>query len=288
MINVADTNYAFNEEIEQLMKYIFLFFTLALFATTAFATEQKEKAEKIFRIGVSDQNHYPLFDFTNADDMGLAHKILSLFAERNGFTFEYKPMNYVKLQDAIEKGDIDFIFPDNPKWRTYRYTREHNIYSLPFMQGVSSTFVSNENSDITIDQVKSVAIPYGYSSLTWYAALEKYGIDTITTSGLDASMQYLYRGTVMAADIEYNVANHLAELMPNLGTIVVNKNLPSTPARYHLSTIKHILVIERFSHFASKNQEQIEQLRHQYGIKTYEEVFGSDGKSEFEKWLTLE
>lgn len=270
------------------MKYLFLFFTLAMFAQLSIAAETIETAEKTFRIGVSDQNHYPLFDFTNSDDMGLAHDILTLFAERNGFTFEYVPMSYVKLQDAIEKGDIDFIFPDNPRWRKYRYTREHNIYSLPFMQGVSATFVSMDHKDITIDQVTSVAIPFGYSSLTWYGAMTKYGIETMTTSGLNASMQNVYRRTVMAADIEYNVAKHLVNLMPNLGSVMLNKNLPSAPAPYHLSTIKHILVIERFSHFISKHQEQIEALRHQYKIKTYEEVFGHDGKKEYEKWVSLE
>lgn len=259
-----------------------------MFAQLSIASESIASAEKTFRIGVSDQNHYPLFDFTSGDDMGLAHDILTLFAERNSFKFEYVPMSYVKLQDAIEKGDIDFIFPDNPSWRKYRYTREHNIYSLPFMQGVSATFVSMDHQDITIDQVRSVAIPFGYSSLIWYGAMEKYSIDTMTTSGLNASMQNLYRRTVMAADIEYNVANHLADVLPHLGSIVLNKNLPSARAEYHLSTVKHILFIERFSHFISKNQEQIEALRHQYKVKTYEEVFGHDGKKVYDEWVSLE
>ena len=285
---LADINCVCENKIEHLMKSICLFFTLAIFSHLSIAAGSIASAEKTYRIGVGDQNHYPLFDFTSGDDMGLAHDILTLFAERNGFKFEYVPMSYVKLQGAIEKGDIDFIFPDNPRWRKYRYTREHNIYSLPFMHAVSATFVSMDHQDMTIDQVRSVAIPFGYSSVTWYGAMQKYSMETMTTSGLNASMQNVYRRTVMAADVEYNVATHLAKVLPHLGSIVLNKNLPSAPAQYHLSTVKHILVIERFSHFISKNQEQIEALRHKYKVKTYEEVFGHDGKKESEKWLSLE
>ncbi|GEM_PF-5035525 len=269
-------------------KSIFLLLSLLVISVSWIAEALAQKPEQTFRIGVSDQSHYPLFDFSNDDDKGLAHKILSLFAEKNNFKFEYVAMNYVKLQDAIEKGDIDFIFPDNPSWRAYRYKREHNIYSLPFMQAVSSTFVSTKHKDIEIDQVTSVAIPFGYSPLTWYAAIDKYNIETLTTSDLYASIQSLYRGNVLAADIEYNVAKHLIKVLPNLDAIVVNKNLPSSPTNYHLSTVKHILMLERFSYFVSKHQQQIDDLRKQSQIKNYKDVFGRDGSGVLDSWLELE
>ncbi|WP_427397719.1 hypothetical protein [Glaciecola sp. 1036] len=260
-------------------------FIILLFISFASFSLAKEKPPKVFKVGVNELDHYPLFDFNRNEDKGLAWTILEGFAKKNNYEFEYIVMSSVKLQNAMESGQVDFVFPDNPLWSIYRYARDPNIFSLPVVNAVSATFVTLENRDIELEQVSTVAIPYGYSAVTWLAPLSDYEIDTLTTSSLKKSIQSLYRGTSTAADIEYNIAQHLIEQSTNPVTLVVNPNLPNVPIGYHLSTIKHILIVERFSHYLINNAELIDLLRQKYGVKEYEEVFGIDGSQAKKRWL---
>nr|WP_136252806.1 transporter substrate-binding domain-containing protein [Ningiella ruwaisensis] len=236
-------------------------------------TPPTSKSKKTFVIGVSNVNHFPQFDFNRDEDKGVSWAILEAFAKRYNYKFEYRPLPPVRLQRALNDESIDFIYPDNPIWTAHRSNKDTNIYSIPIVEAVSSTFVMSQNHDLKPSEVHTVAIPYGYTPLTWLPHIDKYRMTVIPSKDLETAMHLIRTGEAMAADIEYNVAQDIMKNNPFLSNISLNKHLPNKKVAYQLSTIKHILVLEQLSQFYIEQKSVIEMLEDIYGIKKYEDVF---------------
>lgn len=231
------------------------------------------KKQTHFRIGVSYVNSYPLFSYADVEDKGLGWAILKKFAEAKNITFEYLAMPVNRLQPSMDSEAIDFIFPDNPLWSVYRSNRLPNIYSAPIINTVSASFVRTENSDINITDVSKVAIPFGYTAYTWVSPIKDYNIKSVPVRDLYTALYSVQRGSVVVADVEYNIGVHLIAESDSLHGLSIAPNLPNTSVAYHLSSIKHITLLEELSAFIEKERELIENLRQKYGIKYHHEVF---------------
>lgn len=226
-----------------------------------------------FKVGVSYVNSYPLFSFANIEDKGLGWAILEAFAKENGIAFEYLPIPITRLQPLMDNGAIDFIFPDNPLWVSYRSNRYPNIYSGPILSAISSTFVSRSNIDMETKDVSKVAIPFGYTAYTWVNPINKYNIQAVPVRDTRAGLNALRINAVDAADVEYNIGQYLITQDSMLTNLSVSENLPSSPVTYHLSSIKHIMVLEKLTGFIEANPELLQSLKQKYNIKDYGEIF---------------
>jgi hypothetical protein len=239
--------------------------------------DQPETTTKVkkFRIGVSYLNGFPLFEFSSQQDKGFGWAILEAFAKEHNIEFEYIPMPITRLQPSMDNDAIDFIFPDSPLWTSYRSNRFPNIYSAPIFSAVSASFTSGTNPDILPRDVSKVAIPFGYTAYTWVGPINDYDIKTIPVRDLAAGLRAVRLGTAEAADVEYNIGRYIISKDPMLANVTVGVNLPNTPVNYHLSSIKHIVVLEKLSEFVKNNQDLIEELKQQYKIVYHDEVFVS-------------
>ncbi|WP_395339063.1 hypothetical protein PN836_013500 [Ningiella sp. W23] len=256
---------------------IYVFAVYALIGGVSLANENTLSSDenlKHYKIGVSFLNHYPLFDFGNSEDKGASWSILEAFAQKYGYRFEYIALPPVRLQGALNRGEIDFIFPDNPDWTAYRPNKDANVYSISIMEAVGASFVASYNRDLKESDIQSVSIPYGYTAISWMQILERYNIDTLAARDLEMALHTLKTGDATAADVEYNVGRYLIENNPSLSNLVINTNLPKATSSYHLSTRKHILVLEQISQFSIEHAELISMLKETYGIKSYEQIFG--------------
>jgi hypothetical protein len=243
-------------------------------ASVTITDSNAPKKIKKFKIGVSYLNSYPLFSFVDVKDKGIGWRVLEKFAEKNNIEFEYIAMPMTRLQTAMDNGAIDFIFPDNPLWVAYRSNRTPNIYSGPLLSVTSSTFVREENKHVPISDIEKVAIPFGYTAITWVEPIKKYDIQSIPVRDLESALHRLRQGTADAADVEYNIAKHIIESDPRLTGLTINKNLPNISVDYHMSSIKHIMTLEKLTAFMQKEKAFVEALKKEYNIKTHAEVFG--------------
>lgn len=232
---------------------------------------QATKRELI--IGVSRLNRYPMIVVNEGHADGLGWAILEAFAEASDIQFHYVSMPMTRLQPAMDKGDIDFIFPDNPKWVNLRSSEIPNIYSAPIMNSISATFVNGHNAEMTIDQVKKISIPFGYTAYTWIEPISKYGIKSVPSESLENGLHSLKVLSADAVDIEYNIARHIINSDSYWKGISVAKNLPNAKVNYHLSSIKHILILEKISGFIEANPGLIKELKNQYDVKSHAEIF---------------
>lgn len=226
-----------------------------------------------YTIGISDINHYPYFSLVKSENRGFAWSVLESFAEQHQITFNYKVIPLSKLQLELEQGGIDFIFPDNPKFNKFKDKANPNIYSSPIAQAVAVTYTSKQKQHYTIDQVRKVAIPFGYTSWQWSEVIRQYNIQTVPVRDLFQGLYALRISNIDATDIEFNIAQHITQQSAYWSQMTIAKNLPSTKVDYHLSSIKHIGVLEDISQFVTNNPGLILELKERYNIKYYDEVF---------------
>jgi hypothetical protein len=231
--------------------------------------------KKIYRVGVSYVNGYPLFSFADLEDRGFGWAVLEKFAEANNIEFQYTAMPITRLQPSMDSGAIDFIFPDNPRWTLYRSNRIPNIFSGAVISAISVTFVRQENYDMALNKVKKVAIPFGHTAYTWLDPIQKYNIKSMPVRDLNTALYSVVQRTADAADIEYNIGQYLIAKNPSLAYLTINPNLPNVNVDYHLSSIKHIRILEKLTTFVKEEHLLIERLRKQYGIKYHHEVLGN-------------
>jgi hypothetical protein len=236
-------------------------------------TQSSIALKQKYRVGVSFMNGYPLHAFENKADKGLAWAILEKFAEDNNIEFEYVAMPVSRLQHAMDIGDIDFVFPDNPTWSPFRSNHLPNIYSASLFSTLSATFVRAENRLIKTQNVSKVAIPFGYPSFIWVKPIRSYKIRSVPVRDLRTALFSVDQGSVDAADVEYNIGQHLLFENPSLSNLTIAPNLPSTAVEYHLSTIKHIRVLENLSNFMVEEKVLMKSLKEQYGLKYHHEVY---------------
>lgn len=130
-----------------------------------------------------------------------------------------------------------------------------------------------ENRNVMLENVEKVAIPFGYSAYTWTEPFHTYNINSMPARDLNTALYSVAQRSVDAADVEYNIGQHLINNNPLLKDLVVNLNLPSANVDYHLSSIKHIIILEKLTSFVQQEKELMGQLRQQYGVKNYDEVY---------------
>jgi len=227
------------------------------------------------RVGVLSLEHFPSFAFTRKGDKGFAWAVLELFAKHYNYEFEYIILPATKIQRELSRGHVDLVFPDNPLWTTHKSLPDDNIYSYPILEVVGATFVDEYNSGITMEDVSSISVPFGYTPVDWLPIIEEKEIYVMPARDLESALQNVKIGKVMAADVEYNAAQHIISSNPQLSSLVLNRNLAHTSVSYYLSTEQHIILLEEFSKFILENADAIKSIREEYEIKNYEEIFGA-------------
>ncbi len=252
-------------------KLFLIFFIFCLPFKSSMAIVQDETVT--YRVGVSYINSYPLLSFANVDDKGYGWAVLEAFAKANNVAFEYIGMPITRLQPSLDNGGLDFIFPDHPKWSNFRTARQPNIYSGPIISTISATFVLSTNKNKQLEDLKSVAIPFGYTSYTWTQPIEKYGIKTVPVGDLRAALESVVNKRTDSADVEYNIGKHLIDKYPHLQKLDINKNYPNAEVNYHLSTIRHADIAKRITAFIDANPSLISELKQKYNIKEHSEVY---------------
>lgn len=228
---------------------------------------------KKYKVAISDASGYPLMSSSKKGDKGMAWAILQQFATENNIEFEYVSKPTSLMQAALESGEVDFLFPDNPEWSQYRSKTAPNQYSGPIVTGVSSSFVRAENVDLPSSFVKKVAIPFGFSAFSWHDLIKQNHAKAVPIRDIRAILYSVHTGRTDAADVEYNIAMSIINDDERLSNLVPHPDLPNQPVYYHLSSIKHGDVILELSDFLKSHEPLVSELRNKYHVASHQEVY---------------
>ena len=239
---------------------------------SCFAASLQAK-QTTYVIGIEDINYYPHYDFTGDQPRGYFYDLMQLFSQKSGYQFRFQKLPVKRLYLAA-KDDVDFVYPDNPKWQPYLHATFEKIYSEPLIYTLGSTMVRSAHRELAVANVKSLAIIHGFTPFRWLELKKLYNFRIVDVPDVDSALGLLLKDRVDAAVIEYNVANAFLKAQQRTGELVFGENLPFTEVPFLLSTIKHQSVISEFNQFMRSEKSTIRQLKTRYGLIEHKTELG--------------
>ncbi|NMH59100.1 substrate-binding periplasmic protein [Alteromonas ponticola] len=223
---------------------------------------------RTYIVGAEQLDYYPHFDFDRSEDKGFAWQVLQQFAARHDIQFNYISLPPKRLQLELDKGTIDFAYPDNPRWQHHDIqVRQNKIFSQGLALGIYGTMVRQENLGQSVEQFNKLAFPIGFTPVKWQQLFKQYNIKTIETYDAAGAILAVARGRADGADIEYNVAAYLGSVSPDNLRLQLNPDLPFSAVNFSLSTFAHPELIEQLDQFLIENQELINNLKARYQLQ---------------------
>lgn len=221
-------------------------------------------------IGVEDIAYYPYFDF-KAQDPSFSKDLLDKFADDNSHKITYLPLPVNQFSKWLFEEDIDFKFPDNPRWQTDRNTHNLEIYfSHEVVNLTAGTIVLSKNQDKNREFFRNIGTITGFHPTLWLEQIEQGKVKIIEDSSPKVLVKQLTHNIVDGLNIDLSVANyHLRELKLQ-ERLVINQNTTTEAYSYQLSTLKYPLIIEQFNRWLAQNRPFINTLKQQYGILAVE------------------
>ena len=237
---------------------LLLIFSVLLFSRISIAEH--------FVVGAQDIAYYPHYDFTSRIDKGLGWAILQAYSKASGHTFSYLAMPTMRLQRELQKGHVDFVYPDNPAWNMAVPKNSHKVFSEPFVMTLGATFVTQKNTEKTLSDIKRVAYPLGFTPNIWFSAMGNRQVALTSVTEIPAALELLVLERVDAATLEYSVAQHLIHSSARFSDIALNPALPVDQAGFRLSSLNHPEIINDVSKFISSHPRLIAGLYQKYNI----------------------
>ena len=220
-----------------------------------------------FVIGAQDIEYYPHYDFSSDVDKGYAWALLEAFSKVSGHKFFYLDMPIRRLQMELLKGNIDFVYPDNPNWYNQIVSNDKKIFSAPLIRALGGAIVKESHLGKGVDNVRRLAMPLGFTPVKWQSRIDAGKTKLTSVTDTASALKLLHHDRVDAANLEYHVAQYLASGLPYLDAITLDISLPHSDVAFSLATIKHREMISQLDNFIEQNQPLIALLQSRYGIE---------------------
>lgn len=229
------------------------------------------QADTPYLVGVQDIRYFPHYDF-RAQDKGLIWAILEAFTARAGYRFDYVAYPIKRLNRELMDGQLDFVFPENPKWYNQRVPENIKTYSDAVYKAAGGTFILRHRQHMTVKDIRTLVIPRGFSPVMWRDQIDGGVTTLIEVSDSHASLNLLLKGRADAADLEYAVVNYLQQQDPTYEEITFAPHLPYDIVDFHLATVAHKDIMKEFNRFLHEERAHILSLLKQYNMMVAPQV----------------
>lgn len=218
-------------------------------------------------VGAQNIEYSPYYNFSSPHEKGLGWAILEAFSKHSGHQFIYLSMPVKRLQIELKKGNVDFVFPDNPRWNDPITYSVDKAYSLPLVDTFAVTLVKPENKGKGIGFVSNLIIPDGFTPAKWKKQINENTVNLIGVNSVYEGLSLLNKEKANAMDIEYNVAQRILRRYPNIGEFTADLTLPYNTVSFSVSTLKHPDIIHELNTFLNSNSKTINEIKNKYGIE---------------------
>lgn len=225
-----------------------------------------------FIVGAQNIQYYPHYDFSQENDKGLAWAILEAYADQSGHQLIYHDMPIKRLQLELLKGNVDFVYPDNPKWYNQIIPASQKFFSVPLTRALGGTIVNPDDVGKGIDRVQRLSIPLGFTPVNWQQRVDQKLTRLVPVSDTLSALYLLKKNRVDAANLEYSVTQYLTLTSPQYGPFTLDPALPHDNVGFMLSTINHPDIILDINTFIRTHGELIESLQRKYNLRDPEVI----------------
>ena len=224
---------------------------------------------KEYIIGVEDIDYYPLYDFSinNFERENFTRELLSTFFLAHGYKFKFVALPIKRFDKWYEEDDIDFKYPDSPRWRKRKTKKLDLTFSQPVLQLTAGSYVLKKNQNIQRKSVKRLGIMFGFFPTLWYDKLQNGTLELFEAHTSLSLVKHLLHGNVDVIDTDSNVINYnLKKLQKNSDTIVLSPQIKHARYAHYFSTIKHAKIMQEFDAFMVNQAEWIASIKQKYNI----------------------
>lgn len=209
---------------------------------------------------------YPQYEVKDNLSRGLLPEIIKKFSSDENLNIQIKSMPVKRYLLEFYNNNIDFVFPDNPNWDDESKKKYSVSYSNIVMKSVGSFLVGKEQSEINLEQLKSIATIRGYTLPIDEEILKKRKINVFYVNSLNNLIQMLKSKRVESIFFHESIA---LTRLSSFDKIEVAANLPKIEYSYHLSTIKQKSLMLKFNSWLIANKSWIENKKRELSILSH-------------------
>ncbi|MBB3167157.1 substrate-binding periplasmic protein [Simiduia aestuariiviva] len=222
--------------------------------------------ERAFVVGFENLQYAPLFGHRNGVMTGFMGALLADFEREARVQFEYEPLPINRLYRLLfDEARIGFKFPDNPTWVVNSATDPVISYSRPVI-AYANVLLSRRGEDVDLAKVNMLGSIRGITPAELLSSNLLLVEQVLYFNGPDDMLRALVQGRIDAAYVEQTVARQVSLQLRIEEKIQFNCSAPIVSGHYHLSTIKHPEILQKFDAFLVSNGARVDELKKQHGL----------------------
>lgn len=239
----------------------------ALVAVLAWPLSAADSARE-YRLGVEEVDYYPIYSAVppNREYRGYARDLLDLFAARENLRLTYVVLPVRRLSHEYWGGRLDLVFPDNPRWQA-KQKPAGIVYSKPLLQFQDAMLVLPSRLGQPREGFRKLGFVRGFTPWKFKEDIEAGRVTIHEAPNPQGLIRMTLAGYIDAANMARQVARyHLRQQGRPDGLVVEPALLPLSDSYYHLSSIRHPELIQRFDAFVRREAEAVQALKDKYGL----------------------
>ncbi len=257
-------------------KYVVLFVIVAMFsAAMSFAQDAAAPAKKDFVIGVEQLEYLPFYGFdpANPNEMaGYCREVFDAFAKAKGYTITYRLLPVIRLYAELYDNQIDFKFPDNPKWAADEKKDKTLYYTDSIIDFVDGLTVLAENKDLASEKLTHIGTVRGFAPWAFMDRIKAGNLKLTEANDIGSLVKMIDDKRIEGAWGNIIVAQRaIKEAGLDASKFVFAEQLPNDKGSYLLSTNRFPEIIKELSAFLAENKDMLIELRKKYGVKMHAE-----------------
>ena len=220
-------------------------------------------------IGVEDLAFAPHYSVDKQGQyQGFARELFDAFAAHSGVELSYKPLPVAQLLPALLAGEVDLKYPDSNQWAQVQKAGKDLAYSQPVVNYVDGVLVAPKRQGQPLEQLRRLALVDGWTPWGYQARIEAKQVQLTYSDDLRKMIQQALKQDTDGAYFNVVVATHyLDNIRARPGALVFDPKLPHSRGTFHLSSLKHADLLQRFDRFLLERQEKVAALKDKYRVE---------------------
>lgn len=223
-----------------------------------------------FRVGVEMTSYAPHFEIRQGQYRGYAREVLDAYGADAGHQFEYVLLPVKRLLPSLLIGNIDFRYPDNPRWFPAMKVNSQIRYSLPLAISIAGASVLPER--VGHGHLQTLGVMLGFKAIEFSTQINSGMIKQISASKMNVLIKMAMHSRVEGVYGDANVIrHHLKQQGFAVEALVFDHTRPHSRHPFSLSTIHYPQELDDFDLWLQEHQALVEQLQEKFGLVNFEQ-----------------
>ncbi|WP_369959448.1 transporter substrate-binding domain-containing protein [Pseudomonas benzenivorans] len=220
-------------------------------------------------VGVEDLAFAPHYSIDKQGQyQGFARELLDAFAAHSGMELSYRALPVARLLPALLAGEVDFKYPDSVHWAQAQKAGSDLTYSQPVVDYVDGVLVAPQRQGEPLERLKRLALVDGWTPWGYQQRIDAGAIRLTYSDDLRKMIHQALKQDTDGAYFNVVVATHyLDNIRARPGALVFDPKLPHTRGTFHLSTLKHPELLQRFDRFLLERHAEVAALKAKHRVE---------------------